>query len=111
MKENWEGINGQFKKCSILKDVDTHYPGSSEAINLNTPDYLRGLSDGYKEGYNAAFEQLHFLSQQQPMRIEISAEKLEELQKSINEIPMPIHLFNEDDWKPIIGHSEEVRGE
>ena len=69
----------------------------NEAIN-QSPDYLKGLADGYKEGFNAALEQLYFLSQQQaqPMRIEISPEKLEELQKAINEIPMPIEMVDFD---------------
>lgn len=64
MKENWEAINGQFQKCSILKDINTTYSGSSEkidlseAINTQSPDYLRGKSDGYKEGFNKAMEQL-----------------------------------------------------
>lgn len=35
----------------------------TEAINHNTPDYIRGLADGYKEGFNAALEELAALEQ------------------------------------------------
>lgn len=68
---------------------------NSESIN-QSPDYLRGLSDGLKEGYIAAMEQLHFLSQQQQsiqIKIKISPEKLQELKTAINDIPMPIELI------------------
>jgi len=34
MKENWQVINGQFKKCSILKDADSHYSNSSDISTL-----------------------------------------------------------------------------
>ena len=33
-KENWQVINGQFKKCSILKDTDSHYSNSSDISTL-----------------------------------------------------------------------------
>lgn len=65
-----------------------------------SPDYLRGLSDGLKEGYNTAMEQLHFLSQQQSIRLEMSPEKLQELKKEINEIPMPLQAFNPETLTP-----------
>ena len=80
----------------------------TEAINLQTPDYLRGLSDGFKEGFNTALEQLHFLSQQQSIRIEMSAEKLEEIKKAINEIPMPMEIFNPEDWAKKYKEEHEV---
>ena len=80
----------------------------SEAIN-QSPDYLKGLADGYKEGFNAALEQLYFLSQQQaqPMRIEISLEKLGELQKRIREIPMPLGLIDFEEYKPIVWYDKK----
>jgi len=66
----------------------------NRAIN-QSPDYLRGLADGYKEGFNAALEQMHCLQQQHSMRIEMSAEKLEELKMEICKIPMPIGVSEE----------------
>ena len=32
MKENLEGIHGQFKRCSVLTDTESHYSGSSERL-------------------------------------------------------------------------------
>ena len=31
-KENLEGIHRQFKRCSILTDIESHYSGSSERL-------------------------------------------------------------------------------
>lgn len=77
-----------------------------EAIN-QSPDYLRGLADGYKEGFNATLEQLHCLSQQHTTRIELNIEKLEELKKGINDIPMPIECINFEEWKPIVWYDKK----
>ncbi|MDP4158159.1 MAG: hypothetical protein Q8911_00140 [Bacillota bacterium] len=42
MKENYEGIHGQFKKCSILTDIESHYSSSSEKIETKcNHEYIR----------------------------------------------------------------------
>ena len=58
MKENLEGIHGQFKRCSVLTDTESHYSGSSERLIIpiteedkkRDREWIKAYMDQYPNG-------------------------------------------------------------
>ena len=68
MKENLEGIHGQFKRCSVLTDTESHYSGSSERLIIpiteedkkRDREWIKAYMDQYPNGdYTGDFLRKH----------------------------------------------------